>query len=374
MLGVVAVVVLLTLFLSIGTHAESGTESPPIALGVVLPNGAADPVEIDAFSEQIGRMPSFLMWYEGWASGEFGEKQRTDLENVVSRGMDPMITWSPWDPLKDPVDQAPYRLRNITRGDFDALIDSWAHGLAAFGRPVYLSFAHEMNGNWYPWGARSNGNSPADFIAAWRYVHHKFDEAGATNVRWVWTVNHEYQGMETVFSEVYPGDDYVDWVGLNGFNWGTSTFWPGCCPSTWNSFEDIFGYSYERLVLLTSKPIMIAESASVEEGGDKAAWIYDTFRKELPQTFPRIRAFVWFNLRAGGTSVSPTGETSPQIEVDWSVDSSDASLRAFRLIANSLHLQGTFSEAEVSEKVDCLQRNRRTISAWLRAVRGSNCP
>ena len=85
--------------------------------------------------------------------------------------------------------QPAYRLSRIIDGDYDQYIKSWAEGIKALGFPIAIRFAHEMNGTWYPWCERTNGNRPGQYVRAWRHVHDIFSEVGATNVTWVWSPN-----------------------------------------------------------------------------------------------------------------------------------------------------------------------------------------
>ena len=102
-------------------------------------------------------------------------------------------------------------------------------------------------------------------------------------------------------SEVYPGDEYVDWVGMNGYNWGTSVYWVSCpCQSKWESFSQVFDRTYNQLVALTDKPIFIGEFASSEDGGNKAKWISDALLEQLPNKYPRVKAITWFSKKATG--------------------------------------------------------------------------
>jgi hypothetical protein len=79
---------------------------------------------------------------------------------------------------------------------------------------------------------------------------------------------------------------------------------------------------------MTSKPVMISETASAEQGGDKAGWITQGLLTDLQTTFPRVRALIWFS----------ENTTS---QADWRVDSSTASLTAFRAVAANPAFQGT---------------------------------
>jgi hypothetical protein len=318
-------------------------EAEPVALGAYLPNVLYDPAVLPKFTAAIEREPDFLVWYEAWADGEFDEERQQNLRTLDEWGITPVIAWDPFDPDGPTIDQSAYKLSNIIRGDFDAYIDGWANGLADFGRPVFLNFAHEMNGNWYPWGIGVNGNQPGEFSLAWRHVHDRFTAAGAINVVWVWTPNEMYEDVPATVEEVYPGDDYVNWFGMNGFNWGENIRWRSCdCQSAWRTFHEIFDTTYQRLVALGDKPIMIGEVGSSEVGGDKAAWITEAFLEELPLNYPRIRAVAWFNNIASGLDTVAPGVVEPTTaEVDWRVTSSRAALDAFATAVGAPYYQGS---------------------------------
>jgi beta-mannanase len=141
----------------------------------------------------------------------------------------------------------------------------------------------------------------------------------ARRVRWVWSPNVE-SDSSVPFRKVYPGDAHVDWLGIDGYNWGTTQSW-----SSWTGLAEVFRLSYGKLVDLTDKPIMIAETASTELGGDKAAWIRQGFLDEVLFRLPRVRAIIWFH---------------EDKETDWRVDSSSASLAAYSEMAASSFYQG----------------------------------
>ena len=290
----------------------------PIALGAYISRCPGDPLELDRFADEIGRPPAIVMWYEQWGGWDNGRLRLWEVQEVARRGATPLITWDPWDPTAG-LDQPTYRLVNIVRGKFDAYVDFWANELARYGQPVYLRFGHEMNGNWYPWSAGVNGNTAAVYIAAWRRIQRRFVKAGARNVRWVWSPSIEFAGS-TPLDQLYPGDAYVDWVGLDGYNWGTSQSW-----GQWGEFDELFIPSYRRLRSLTAKPLMIAETASTEVGGDKAGWIRRAFLDHLPHLFPNVKAVIWFHENK---------------ETDWRVSSSPEALAAFREAAHAQYFQG----------------------------------
>jgi beta-mannanase len=173
-----------------------------------------------------------------------------------------------------------------------------------------------MNGDWYPWGTQSDnpdGNSPADYIA-WRHVHDIFTSVGATNVRWLWSLNITYQAA-TPASAIYPGDSYVDWVGIDGYNTG----------SPWKSAAALLDETYNAITAVTNKPMLIAETASAETGGDKGSWITQTFDNDIPTTMPAVRGIIWFDADEG---------------IDWRVNSSASSLAAYRAVVASPSYEG----------------------------------
>ncbi|MDF1522051.1 MAG: glycosyl hydrolase [Trueperaceae bacterium] len=215
-------------------------------------------------------------------------------------GRVPLISWQPMN----------HDLHDIAAGRYDDYLRTWAHGIRDAHSPVYLRPFPEMNGDWVPW----NGD-PQALRDAWTHLTTLFDHEGATNVRWVWSPNvtDEPRTDDNRMEHYYPGTDHVDVLALSGYNWGDTRSNIG-----WRSFEDVFAGGYARLEALGPQPIWIAETASTDVGGDKAAWIRDMF---ATTAFPRMEAIVWFDMEK---------------EADWRVESSSASLRAFRSSLDAL--------------------------------------
>jgi beta-mannanase len=233
----------------------------------------------------------------------------------------PLVSWEPWK-FGGGIQQPDYALRKIIGTvKHDAYIRRWARAAAAWGKPFFLRFAHEMNGDWTSWSPGVNGNTTREFVSAWRKVHGIFRQEGATNVRWVWApVAHSEE--HTPYRYVYPGDAYVNWFGISGYNWGNTREW-----SRWQSFSEIFRKSYKTMADMARKPIMIPEMACAESGGDKSAWIRSAFLKEIPGTFPRIKVVAWFNADK---------------ENDWRVNSSSEALSAYKEVARNPIYQRSF--------------------------------
>jgi hypothetical protein len=308
------------------TPRPSPTATPSgagaIALGVYLQDNGrfvnGDPSLIDAYAGLVGRMPAIVNVGSDW--GRNPNFDPAVMDAIRSRGAMPMWSWLP-DDYTLGADQPTYTDRAIANGVFDSYILRFATDARNWGHPFYLRFAFEMNGNWFPWSTapgNANGNSPADYVAMWRHVHDIFARVGAGNVRWVWCPNAEHVGIGKAVPN-YPGDAYVDWIGLDGYNWGHGA------GHTWQTLADIFGSTYAELTGITAKPLMIGEMSSAEDGGSKAGWITRGFLSTIPSRFPRIRAVLWYDVLA---------------ERDWRVNSSAATLAAFRAVVSAPLYQG----------------------------------
>jgi beta-mannanase len=262
---------------------------------------AAQLREVDAFEQHVRHHADIVMWFADWAHVARFDARQAGV--VAARGSIPEISWEPWDSTGHSRSQPTFRLARIIDGSHDRYIVRWAREIAAYGRPVRLRFAHEMNGRWYPWAERVNGNRPGEYVRAWRHVHRIFTAEGAQNVRWVWS-----PVAGSVRAAQYPGSRYVDVLGVAGFNGGTAVF-----RRRWRSFATAFGPTLRRVHALDrSKPVELSEIASAEVGGSKATWIRELFAEVRRR--PYIRSVVWFNLRK---------------ELDWRVESSPEAQRAF---------------------------------------------
>jgi hypothetical protein len=201
-------------------------------------------------------------------------------------------------------------LRDIANGAYDTSITAWARSVKTWNKSFFLRWDWEMNGTWFPWGAQAQAD-PASYVAAWRHFHDLVAAAGATNVTWVWCPNVE-PASGTPLSALYPGDGYVDWTCMDGYNWGS-------LDNGWQTFGQVFQQTYNDLLAIApGKPVMIGETGSVEAGGSKATWITDGLAS-LPTQFPAIKAIAWFNWR-----IYERGTWVP-----WPLESSSSAQAAF---------------------------------------------
>jgi hypothetical protein len=251
-------------------------------LGIFYGAGSADET-----SKKLGRMLPVHLTYYAWDADWNGSATKADL----AAGRIPLVNWEPHH-----ID-----FHKIIDGSLDETITARANGAKALGQKFFLDFAAEMNGD-EAWG----GNNPSLYVASYRHIHDLFIAAGATNVVWAWCPNvTDTDGSNRSTMDYYPGDSYVDWTGVDGYNWGTTN-------GGWQSFQRVFKNIYP-LLAAKKKPIIIGEMSSAEAGGDKGKWI-DEIVPTLRTSFPLIKCVIWFDINK---------------EADWRISSSGGSETSF---------------------------------------------
>jgi Glycosyl hydrolase family 26 len=277
-------------------------------IGIMTNGGPYDFTQLDRFIRETGQQPSVYEFAQGWAVDQF---DASAIDSVAARGMLPLVSWEPWDYRRQSKIaslsgiQPAYSLSHIINGDYDRYIRSWADGVKSLPYTIAIRFAHEMNGNWYPWGVFTNGNSIGEYVTAWRHVHDIFTQLGVKNVIWVWSPNIIYDDV-TNLAELYPGNKYVDWIGLSGY-YGT----PGMLR--YKSFNATFGKTIAQLRKFTDKPLVITETGATNAYGLMARWVTQMFQ-QLP-AHTGIIGVIWFE----GTT-----------DIDWQVTDDPAAAAAFR--------------------------------------------
>jgi hypothetical protein len=215
-----------------------------------------------------------------------------EMQTIRNYGAIPFFSWGSQSvPVPGDLNEPAFQLADIVAGTYDSYIREFAEGARDWGHPFFLRFNWEMNGDWFPWAENANGNQPDDYILAWRHVHDIFTQVGATNATWVWCPYVNSKPELGPLARYYPGNEYVDWTSLDGFNWANN----GVNPQPWTSFDKIFGASYRTIVnkLAPGKPMLLAEMASGGGARAKATWIDQMF-KLLRSKYRRIRGLIWF--------------------------------------------------------------------------------
>ena len=293
-------------FVVLQAAAAEAQQTPQALLGVHYGNQGWAMDQLKAMEAWQGKRHAVLHLFTDWCnrSKTLDNLFKTQLPTIWANGNVPVISWEPFlcSPAATPSDV----LVRASRGDYDAYVNAWADRLKTFlagpdgsiggsdNRRVYIRLAHEMNGNWYPWSAGSGGNSPGHYIETWRRVRAIFTGKGldARTVQWVWAVNHEDVGNARA-EDCYPGDALVDWIAIDGYNWGASQSW-----SSWRTPQEVFGPMAARLRARSTRPLALTETASSSSttGGvnvsAKSAWVSQFFDYALTHD---ARMLMWFN-------------------------------------------------------------------------------
>jgi len=284
--------------------------------------------EYDQVAATVGVQPGLAGYFQGWDT-----PFRADaVTRSWTKGVLPMVTWEsrPMTASNSQPTDPEYSLPRIIDGAFDDYLRQYARDVAALGLPVAIRLDHEMNGAWYPWselgynGAQVNGNNRGDFVRMWRHVHDIFEAEGANEYAvWVWAPNivnrlpKLNQPLEYTRS-LYPGDEYVDWVGLSGY------YRPPFETNQTPTFSWTFDKSLNQLRAITDKPIILAEiGASESGGGNKAAWVTDLFDALAQPQNADVIGFAWFHHTV--TTISE----GQRVTNDWRITSREDSQRAF---------------------------------------------
>lgn len=260
--------------------------------------------EILDFNQLSGKDLAVVMYFTDWASFDVNSGDFLDfylLKKIRSKfGDNPpviMLTWVPTDgrqtlggkPACDQDYAGSIPLDAVISGKCDDYIIGFAKALKSRPERFLLRFAHEMNIADSPWWPGHFGQKADKYVEMWRHVYNIFNTVQVSNVEWVWSPNYaSHPGYSwNDLNNYYPGDNYLDWIGLSGYNWYSSR------NQAWDSFNYLYKGVLNELACKYAKPQIIAEIGSVDGEPSKAAWITDAYQK-IPQ-HPFLRMVVWFN-------------------------------------------------------------------------------
>jgi hypothetical protein len=304
-----AVIALAAIALGITLYNRSAEPTGPLPVHLppasasylgMFAKGIPDSYEpVTAFTNATGAKPDIVMYYSGW----YVPFPTSFANTAADHGAVPLVQMDPTN----------IKIGQIASGRYDGYLSSYAEAVRAYHNPVILSFGHEMNGNWSPWGYKHT--SPAAFVAAWRHIVKLFRALGAQNVTWLWTVNiindSRAGKVDSSLGQWWPGSSYVTWIGIDGYY----------LEPSWQ-FAPLFGPTIGAVRALTGNPILIAETGAVPSAGQPA---------KIADLFAGIRAygllgFVWF-------------DTTNSVGQPFAIDS-PAAIAAFRAGASSYHRPG----------------------------------
>lgn len=278
-------------------------QAPGKWFGVTTEDAPGSVTGLREFANAAGKPPGVWMYWRDWSA----PLSAADIEKASAQKVVPMIAWEPWTFGLRNEAASEFSLDTIIDGDWDELIDESAAAVVEADRTVVIRFAHEMNGTWYPWGVGVNGNGPGDYATAWRHVWERFEAAGANeHAIWVWSPNN-VRRTPAPLGPLFPGDRYVDLVGMSGFlGYGNIT------ETDWPDYTASFAATTLHVRTFTEKRFLITEMAALEKGTIKPQWIESVF--DGIESNPEILGFLWFNIAK---------------DVDWRITSSEKSRSVF---------------------------------------------
>lgn len=273
---------------------------------------------VDSLESALGQDMSvvsvFYEWNEVWDVQPFV----ATLNGIRDRGKIPMVTWMPTlsgftEARNEPRYYNEHRVFELVlEGRFDAFIDQYARLFRDHGDPVLLRFAHEMDNPQYPW-SKAGGNTPKEFIEAWRYVVNRFRAQGASNVSWVWS-----PWNVSTLRDYYPGNNYVDLIGLTVLNYGSTQGF-----GQWYDFDALYE-PLSRALRDYPAPILIAEFGSTGLGGDRTAWLNQALDSIASR--PEIAGAVLFNSDEDANWPQDWADARDQFLIKWSMEDKAAEL------------------------------------------------
>lgn len=223
-----------------------------------------------------------------------------------------------------------YSLQRIIDGEFDAELAEWGRAAAALPHPLLVEFGTEVNGFWFPWNGKWNGggltggygdpalaDGPERFRDAFRRVHDVIAAQGASNLTWFWHVDDSGypRAAWNSIASYYPGDAYVDWVGV-------SVYGPLTPDEGWGrGFRARLDGVYPKLTAVApGKPIAVLEYGA-RQGRAKARWIGSAIRSVARGRWPEVKGLAYWHERWRNEDGSVS---------DLHIDSDGRSLRAYR--------------------------------------------
>ncbi len=254
------------------------------------------------FETLVGKQPSMEMVFAHWGNDQFPSWY---APRIKEKGRTMVLFWEAIDYNRNYFTQPEYSFDSVLAGKQDAYFTKFALDAKNYGGEVVIIPYSEFNGDWFPWGGVVGNNTPEKYIAAYRYVHNFF--INVPNVKFGWAVNAD-SVPDTAANQMelfYPGDAYVDIVGVDGFNSGVPT---------WMTFAQVFDNPLSRLKVY-KKPIYIFSMGAAEDVR-KPAWIIDGLGAQLA-LHPEVSGVLWFNENK---------------QYNWLVNSSSAALSAFKAV------------------------------------------
>ena len=306
--------------------------------------------DLTSYEENVGKSAAWVYFSHNWYRDR---KFPVEIASWIrDTGSVPFIRLMLRDHTEQYRKNRNFTLKRILKGKFDEDLHAWARDARDFDSPLIVEFGTEVNGEWFPWNGKWNGgrkkkeygdptypDGPERFRDAYRHIIDIMREEGASNITWVFHVNNDDVPNKpwNRFEKYYPGDDYIDWVGVSVYGAQTPT------DEEWLLFSDMMDEVYPRLESLsTSKPIVVLEFGVTSGNplGDQAEWAEDALKNLTELRWPRVIGFSWWN-EAWQNDDDPDHDTDMRVQ-----DNPDLADVFQKLVGKQDHVLGSVVQSE----------------------------
>lgn len=238
---VVVIIGLVGALVVIESHADSTNTTSSTTTPANVPLGLFE--STDNLQYSFPSTPKYAIQYEAWGEA-FDSADATTAWNKGTVTFAELSTCETTCGTNIP-------LSSVINGSYDSYLTTYADSVRNFGHPVLLTFDHEFNGNWYPWG--DTEVPAATWVQAWDHVTSVISNI-APNVIWVWAPSIEENGVAS-FNSYWPGAaGHVGVVGLDGYYSSSASTWANTFTSSYNNIMYLSGYKYGFIVAETGIP------------------------------------------------------------------------------------------------------------------------
>lgn len=260
---------------------------------------------IGTFVSEISGKPIVWAYFsDNWFDGiRFPGRE---VAAIRRQGVIPYIRMMPRGNWAEGCADRTYRLEGFLAGRYDRALRAYARAAKNSGGPIIAEFGTEVNGDWFPWSGVCNGggtttgygspsvaDGPERFRDAYRRIINIFRDEGAHNVTWFMHYNSlsAPNASWNDLSAYYPGDDYIDWLGLSAFGAQSPNE-----MRRWNpNFREVMDLGYSKVARVSSsKPIALLEFGVVEQRG-KPRWVSSALADLKSGRYPRVKAVSWWH-------------------------------------------------------------------------------
>ena len=254
---------------------------------------------------------NMISFYLAWNDESVEDFPYDYVNAIYDKDAVPLITWEPWASELSitsgypKLQQEQKVFQRITEGVFDEYISDFIDILKGYNKPVFLRFAHEFDNPAYPWSYTGN-NTAEEFKAAWKYIHRIIQEKNAEEIVLVWN-----PWQIDKMKDYYPGNEYVDWIGIDLLNYSTLNR-----SRKSVSFDSLYLPYHDMINSFTRKPVLLAEFGSLDLDGEREQWIEDAWRS-IPK-YSEISGAVFFNSNVDKNV--PNKSRYDEKYLEWKID------------------------------------------------------